>query len=94
MHEQLDNTTSPLRLLVKSYSNGLLTRAQYLEVRSQVLKKIALQGNVTHEELRNFMQIHQDTGELSTNKSYSSSDWIIIILGLIAAIVLTFMLYG
>lgn len=89
-----ENTTSPLRLLVKSYSSDLLTRDQYLEVRSQLLKKLALQGSVTHEDLSNFMKIYQDTGEVSANKSYSSSDWIIIILGLLAAIALAFILYG
>ncbi len=94
MDQEPENTTSPLRLLVKNYSNGLLTRAQYLEVRSQILKKLASQGSVTHEELSNFMKIHQDTGEVTTNNSYSSSDWIIIILGLLASIALAFILYG
>jgi hypothetical protein len=89
-----ENKMSSLRLLVKSYSSDLLTRDQYLEVRSQLLKKLALQGSVSHEELSNFMKIYQDTGEVSVNKSYSSSDWIIIILGLLAAIVLAFILYG
>jgi len=89
-----ENTTNPLRLLVKSYSSDLLTRDQYLEVRSQLLKKLALQGSVTHEDLSNFMKIYQDTGDVSANKSYSSSDWIIIILGLLAAIALAFILYG
>jgi succinate dehydrogenase/fumarate reductase cytochrome b subunit len=94
MDEEQEIAISPLRLLVKNYSNGLLARSQYLEIRSQVLKKIALQGNITHEEVNNFMKIFQDTGEVSVNKKYSSSDWVIIILGLLAAIALAFILYG
>jgi hypothetical protein len=86
--------TSPLRLLVKSYSNGLLTRDQYLKVRSQLLKKLATQGNVSDEDLNNFMQIYQENEKVTANRSYSPSDWIIIILGLLAAIVLAFILYG
>lgn len=93
MDEQ-ENPSSPLRLLVKNYSNRLLTRSQYLDVRSQLLKRLALHGKVTHEELANFMKIHLETGEVSASKSYSYSDWIIIILGLLAAIALGFILYG
>jgi hypothetical protein len=92
--DEYEKGTSPLRLLVKSYSSGLFSRPQYLEVRSQLLKKLALQGDVTHEDLSNFMKIYQDTGELAAKKSYSHSDWIIIILGLLAAIALAFILYG
>ncbi len=91
--DNAENKMSSLRLLVKSYSSDLLTRDQYLEVRSQLLKKLALQGSVSDEELSNFMKIYQDTGKVSANKSYSSSDWIIIILGLLAAIALAFILY-
>jgi hypothetical protein len=86
--------SSPLRLLVKSYSSGLLNRSQYLEIRGQLLKKLSLQGTVSHEDLMNFMKIHQDTGELTSNKSYTPSDWVIIILGLIAALSLAFILYA
>lgn len=89
-----DPENTPLRLLVKSYSNGLLNRDQYLEVRSQILKRLSSQGKVSHEELINFMKIHQDTEKLSVNNSYSRSDWFIIILGLLAAVALAFILFG
>lgn len=94
MDDEPEENTSPLRLLIKSYDSGLLTREQYLQIRSEILKKLARKGQVTHEDLSNFMKIHQDSGEVTASKSYSSSDWIIIILGLLAAIALAFILYG
>ncbi len=76
---------SPLRLLVKSYANGLLTRDQYLKIRSEVLKKLANQSVISHEEVKNFIKIQSDSGELRTHRSYSASDWVIVGLGLLAA---------
>ena len=89
---KLDET--PLRLLVKSYANGLLDRDQYLDVRQQLLKKLSNQGNITHEDLKNFLIIHQDTDKIRTLSGYTPSDWIIIILGLLAAGTLGFILYN
>lgn len=86
--------SSPLRLLVKSYSNGLLNRDQYLQVRSQLLRKLSTRGEVSHDDLSNFLKIHQDTEQLSSNRSYTTSDWIIIILGLVAAMTLAYILYA
>lgn len=94
MDNQNNENSSPLRLLVKSYDSDLLTREQYLQVRTELLKKLARKGQLTHEDLSNFMKIHRDSTEVSTNKSYSSSDWVIIILGLMAAVALAFILYG
>ena len=94
MDDEREANTSPLRLLIKSYDSGLLTRDQYLQVRSELLKKLARKGQVSHEDLSNFMKIYQDTEEISTSKSYSASDWVIIILGLMAAGALAFILYG
>jgi len=34
-------TNSPVRLLVKTYANGLLERKQYLEIRQQLLRKLS-----------------------------------------------------
>lgn len=85
---------SPLRLLVKSYANGLLNRDQYLDVRQQLLKKLSTQGSITHEDLKNLLSIYQDTDKLSTLNNYTVSDWIIIILGLLAALTLGVILYN
>jgi len=81
---------TPLRLLVKSYANGLLDRQQYLEIRLQVLKKLASSGKISHDDLQNFMQIYQDTGNPKILNSYSVSDWLIIILGMFAASALAY----
>lgn len=87
-------TDTPLRLLVKTYANGLLDRKQYLEIRSQLLKKLARQGSITHDDLQNFLSLHRGTDEPSAINIYTASDWIIIILGLLAAVVLGLVLYG
>jgi hypothetical protein len=94
MTDSENEDSSPLRLLVKSYSNGLLNREQYLQVRSQLLKKLSTRGKATHGDLSNFLKIHQDTESLSSNRSYTASDWIIIVLGLLAAITLAYILYA
>ena len=89
----LSNT--PLRLLVKSYANGLLDRKQYLEIRQQLLKKLSTQGKLTQDDLQNFLNIYMETGEQpSSTKKYSASDWVIIILGLCAAGALGVILYS
>ena len=85
---------SPLRLLVKTYASGLLNRDQYLDIRQELLKKLSTHGEISHEDLQNFLSIHMDTRQPSTVTSYSVSDWIIIVLGLIAATVMGFVLYG
>jgi endo-1,4-beta-mannosidase len=85
---------SPLRLLVKSYTNGIIERDQYLKIRAEVLKKLSIQGEVSHEEVKNFIHIQQDSGELEHKKQYSPSDWIIIALGLIAALIMGLFLYS
>ena len=85
---------SPLRLLVKSYENGLLNRDQYLEIRQQLLKKLSSTGGITSEDLKNFMAIYQGAEQPDNLTSYSVSDWVIIILGLIAAASLGIFLYN
>ena len=85
---------TPLRLLVKTYANGLLNRDQYLDIRQELLKKLSTHGEISHEDLQNFLNIHMDTMQPSTVTSYSVSDWIIIVLGIIAATVMGFVLYG
>lgn len=88
-------TNTPLRLLVKTYANGLIDRSQYLEVRQQLLKKLSSHGELSHEDLQNFLSIFMDTEEdQQESKQYSFSDWIIIVLGLMAAVVLAFVLYS
>ena len=87
-------TNSPIRLLVKSYANGLLERDQYLEIRQQLLKKLSTKGKLSHSDLQNFLNLYMETEEQPVTRRYSASDWIIIILGLMAAAALGVILYS
>ncbi len=86
---------SPLRILVKNYANGLLEREQYLEIRHQLLQKLSHQGEITQQDLQRLLKQMQQNDEpggwLSNN--YSASDWIIIILGALAAAMLGYILF-
>lgn len=85
---------SALRLLVKSYANGLLERNQYLDIRQKLLKRLSSKGEITHKDLQYFMNKYQETEQESIWKNYSISDWIIIILGFMAAATLAIFLYN
>lgn len=91
----MDNSTSPFRLLVKSYADNVISREEYVKIRSQLLKKLQSTGALEDADFKNFTLISQglDTKPV-TEKSYSLSDWVIIILGLTASAVLGFILYG
>ncbi len=88
------NKDTPLRLLVKTYTNGLLNRDQYLQVRQQLLRKLSNEGDISHDDLRNFLETYQDSEKTTIWNNYSTSDWVIIILGLIAAATLAVFLYN
>jgi hypothetical protein len=88
----LSNT--PLRILVKSYASGLLTRRQYLEVRKRLLQTLAKQGQLSHEDLERLMKSRVKSESPKTFRKYSASDWIIIALGLLAAASMGFILYN
>ncbi len=90
----MSDSLSPFHLLTKTYANHMLTREQYVKIRGQLLKKLQNSGKVTEEDLKNFTDITYGNIAPQTEKSYSSSDWVIIFLGLIAAIVLGFILYN
>lgn len=85
---------TPLRILVKSYANGLLERNIYLKIRQELLKKLSSQGAINHQDLEHFLHKYQDADEPETTSRYSATDWIIIILGLLAAIALGVILYS
>ena len=90
----MSNSLSPFRLLTKTYANHMLTREQYVKIRAQLLKKLQANGKITEEDLKNFTDITYGNVSPQVERSYSSSDWLIIALGLIAAIVLGFVLYN
>ncbi|MCP4075538.1 MAG: hypothetical protein GY744_05080 [Gammaproteobacteria bacterium] len=86
---------TPLRQLVKSYANGLLDRDQYLEIRKKLLNKLSRQGELAHDDFSKFLQ-QQQKKEIKKEifwSSYSISDWIIIVLGFMAATTLAIFLY-
>lgn len=90
----MSQNQSPFRLLAKTYSSQMLTRDQYILARAQLLKTLQSKGTVTEEDLRKIANGNQDKSSPTVEKSYSSSDWVIISLGLIAAIVLAYVLYN
>jgi hypothetical protein len=85
---------SPLRLLVKSYASQIINRQQYLKIRAELLKKLSTQGEISHAEVKNFIDIQQGSGDLENMRQYSFSDWIIIVLGLTAAAAMAWFLYA
>ena len=84
---------SPLRLLAKTYSNDLISRDQYVEIRAQLLKKLQSKGQIDETDLRNFTVLIRNAPSPRAHKSYTSADWIIITLGLVASGVLAYVLY-
>ncbi len=85
---------SPLRLLAKTYANDLISREQYIEIRAQLLKRLESRGSIDESDLKNFTALTQGGTPPKATRSYTSSDWIIIALGLAASAVLAFVLYG
>ena len=85
---------SPLRLLAKTYANDLITREQYIEIRAQLLKRLESSGKISESDLKNFTALTQGSESINVQRSYTSSDWVIIGLGLAASAVLAFILYG
>ena len=90
----MERPVSPLRLLAKTYANDLISREQYIEIRAQLLKRLETKGRIDESDLKNFTAITQGADVPKAQKSYTSSDWIIIALGLAASAVLAFVLYG
>lgn len=90
----MEQRVSPLRLLAKTYANDLISREQYIEIRAQLLKKLQNKGKIDDSDLKNFTAITQSNETPRAQRTYTSSDWIIIALGIVASVVLAFVLYG
>jgi hypothetical protein len=90
----MSNSGSVFRHLAISYAGSLITRQQYVQIRSLLLKKLESKGTVEDEDLENFSKLAESTDVPRTEKSYTSSDWIIIALGIAASAVLGFILYS
>ena len=85
---------SPLRLLAKTYASDLITREQYIDIRAQMLKRLESSGKISESEMKNFMALTRSPETVSVHRSYTSSDWVIIALGLAASAVLAYVLYS
>ncbi len=90
----MERPITPLRMLAKTYANDLISREQYIEIRSQLLKRLESKGSIDDSDLKNFTALTQQSEAPKAQKSYTPSDWIIIALGLAASAVLAFVLYG
>ena len=90
----MTDQNSPFRLLSKTRSNQILTREQYVKTRNELLKILRTRGSVTEEDLQKITDKRRDKSHPKVEKDYSSSDWVIIALGLIAALVLGIVLYN
>jgi len=90
----MNSPASPFRYLAKTYANDLISREHYVLVRAQLLKRLQLKGFIGDEDLQNFIRLTQGSEKPKTERSYTSSDWIIIALGIAAAVVLGFVLYS
>ena len=63
---------SPLRTLAKTYANDLISRAQYVEIRAQLLKRLENRGKVDESDLKNFTAL-QSSETPKVQRSYTSS---------------------
>jgi hypothetical protein len=86
--------STPLRKLAKTYASDLISREQYVEIRAQLLKRLESRGSIEDSDLKNYTTLTQGSDTPKTQRSYTSSDWIIITLGLVASAVLAYVLYG
>ena len=86
--------STPLRKLAKTYASDLISREQYVEIRAQLLKRLESKGNIDEADLKNYTVLTQGPEIPQTHRSYTSSDWIIIALGITASAVLAYVLYG
>ncbi len=85
---------SPFRYLPKTYSDELISREHYVSVRAQLLKRLQSKGIVGEDDLQDFIRLAKGEDQPKPQNTYTSSDWIIIVLGIVASIVLGYVLYG
>jgi hypothetical protein len=87
-------SNTPLRKLAQTYANDLISREQYVEIRAQLLKRLESKGSIDESSLKNYTALTLSPDTPEARRSYTSSDWIIIALGLAASAVLAYVLYG
>lgn len=83
-----------LRKLVQSYSEGSISREEYLHVRTLLLNKLEKSGDIQEHDLENFLNLKNVSNSNSSSLKYDFSDISIALLGLIAAATLAYILYS
>ena len=87
-------SNTPLRKLAQTYANDLISREQYVEIRAQLLKRLESKGRIDEADLKNYTALTPGPDTPKAQRTYTSSDWIIIALGLAASAALAYVLYG
>ncbi|MBL7004575.1 MAG: hypothetical protein ISR69_11180 [Gammaproteobacteria bacterium] len=88
------HSISPLRKLVQSHSEGLISKQDYREIRTMLLDKLERQGDISDIDIDNFYTFKRLAPEVESKRTYSNSDLFIIILGLAASAALAYVLYS
>jgi len=85
---------SALRQLVQAHSEHLITRDEYVHIRTLLLNKLEQTGDVRESDLENFLNLQHVSSHNSNALKYDFSDILIAALGLCAAAILAFILYS
>ncbi len=85
---------SPLRQLVQAHTEQLITREEYLHIRTLLLNKLEQTGEISSNDLENFLNLKNVSAKNINQPQYSFSDILITGLGLLAAAILAYMLYS
>jgi len=85
---------SALRQLVQAHSEHLITRDEYVHIRTLLLNKLEQTGNIRESDLENFLNLKNFSSLNSSPPKYDFSDILIAALGLCAAVILAFILYS
>ncbi len=84
---------SPLRQLVKAHSDKLVSRDEYLHIRTLLMNKLEQTGEIRENDLENYLNLNKVSHKNLSIPRYNLSDILIAILGLCAAATLAYILY-
>lgn len=85
---------SPLRQLVRAHADQLISRDEYLHIRTLLLNKLETTGGISQNDLKNYLNLKKVNQKHLSIPRYSLSDLIIAVLGLFAAATLAYLLYS
>ena len=91
----MSRSGTPFKTLSRTYASHIISRDQYIKIRGELLRKLQNGEKISNDNLRSFDELAEVTDvEPPPKQGYSSSDWVIIALGLLAALVLALILYN